>query len=51
VKAVEENDGEYHTFVDEHGKEIVLDRKETIARNELIFKRHKVSADWSEDLR
>jgi len=51
VKAVEENDGEYHVFVDEHGKEIVLDRGETIARNELILKRYKVSLDRSEDLR
>ncbi len=51
VKAVEENDGEYHVFIDEHGKEIVLDRGETGKRNELILKRYKVSADRSEDLR
>ncbi len=51
VKAVEENKGTYHIFVDEHGNKIVLDRKKADERRELILKKYKVSFDRSEDLK
>jgi len=51
VEAVEGNKGAYHVFVDERGKEIVLDRKKMDARNELILKRYQIPSDRSEDLR
>ena len=51
VEALEGNDGKYHVFIDELGKEIVLDKSQTDKRNELILKRYKVNFDMSEDLR
>jgi len=51
IAAVEGNSGAYHVFVDERGKEIVLDKKKTDARNELIVKRYQIPFDRSEDLR
>jgi hypothetical protein len=49
--AVEANTGPYHVFVDDHGKEIVLDRQKAAARGELILKRYKIDADRSPDLK
>jgi hypothetical protein len=49
--AVEVNTGSYHVFVDDHGKEIVLDRQKAAARGELILKRYKIDADRSPDLK
>jgi S1-C subfamily serine protease len=51
IAAVEGNKGVYHMFVDERGKEIVLDRKKMDIRNELILKRYQINSDRSEDLR
>jgi S1-C subfamily serine protease len=51
IAAVEGNTGAYHVFVDERGKEIVLDKKKMDARNELILKRYQIPFDRSEDLR
>ena len=51
IAAVEGNNGAYHVFIDERGKEIVLDKKTMDARNELILKRYQIPFDRSEDLR
>ena len=51
VKAVEENKGKYHIFVDEWGNKIVLDRKKADKRNELILRKYKVNSQRSEDLK
>lgn len=51
IAAVEEKSGAYHVFVDERGKEIVLDKKKMDARNELILKRYQIPSDRSEDLK
>ena len=51
VKAVEENKGTYHIFVDERGNKIVLDRKKADERRELILRKYKVNFDRSEDLK
>lgn len=51
VMAVESNEGKYHVFVDEQGKQIVLDKAKTAERNELILKKYKIPAGRSEDLK
>jgi S1-C subfamily serine protease len=51
VKAVEDNAGEYHVFVDSKGKQIVLDRKKTEERGTVILEKYKVGADRSGDLK
>jgi len=51
IAAVEGNNGAYHVFIDERGKEIVLDKKTMDARNELILKRYQIPFDRSQDLR
>lgn len=50
VRAVEDNVGEYHVFVDSKGKKIVLDRKKTDERGKLILDKYKVGEDRSGDL-
>ena len=50
-KAVEANNGKYHVFIEEHGKEIVLDKAKTAERNSLILNKYKVPSDRSEDLK
>jgi S1-C subfamily serine protease len=51
VAAVEGNTGPYHVFVDDRGKEIVLDRAKAGARQALILQRYKIDSDRSADLR
>jgi len=51
VSSVEQNEGKYHIFIDEHGKEIVLDKARTAERSDLILKKYKVPSDRSEDLK
>lgn len=51
AKAVEANNEKYHVFIDEHGKEIVLDKAKSAERNSLILNKYKVLSDRSEDLK
>ncbi len=51
VDAVESNTQPYHVFMNEHGKEIVLDREKAVQRHPLILKRYKIDSDRSEDLK
>jgi len=51
VKAVEMNNEKYHVFIDEHGKEIVLDKAGASERSSIILNNYKVPSDRSEDLK
>jgi hypothetical protein len=51
VKAVEMNNEKYHVFIDEHGKEIVLDKAGMAERSSIILNKYKVPSDRSEDLK
>jgi S1-C subfamily serine protease len=51
VRAVENNQGPYHTIVDEHGTHIVLERTKVADQSEILLKRYKIRSDRSEDLK
>jgi S1-C subfamily serine protease len=51
AKAVEMNNEKYHVFIDEHGKEIVLDKAGVAERSSIILKKYKVPSGRSEDLK
>ncbi|MBN2406950.1 MAG: trypsin-like peptidase domain-containing protein [Elusimicrobia bacterium] len=51
VDAVEQNQDEYHTFIDEEGFKIVLSREKAGSRTPEILDRYKISSDRSEDLK
>jgi len=51
VDAVEANTGTYHVFLDEWGRQIVLDRVKTEERSPGILERYMVSSDRSPDLK
>jgi S1-C subfamily serine protease len=51
VKAIEENKGRYHVFMDEWGNQIVLDRDKTEQAQKKILEKYKIDADRSADLK
>jgi len=50
VAAFVEHDGGYYVILDEHGYQIVLDKRKVDAQSESILQRYKISSDRSEDL-
>ena len=51
VKAVEENKGRFHVFVDVMGKQFILDKEKMEKRSKIILEKYKVGSDRSEDLK
>jgi len=51
VKAIEENKGRFHVFVDVMGKQFVLDREKMDERSKVILEKYKVGSDRSGDLK
>ena len=51
VKAVEENKGRFHVFVDVMGKQFILDKKKMDERSKIILEKYKVGSDRSGDLK
>ncbi len=51
VKAIENNDGEYHIIVDEWGNQIVLERNKVDETNGKVLRKYKIDSDKSEDLK
>ncbi|MCK4647199.1 MAG: hypothetical protein KAU46_13175, partial [Candidatus Aminicenantes bacterium] len=51
VKAVEENKGRFHVFVDVMGKQFVLDKEKMDKRSKIILEKYKVGSDRSGDLK
>lgn len=51
IKAVEENKGRFHVFVDVMGKQFILDREKMDERSKIILEKYKVGSDRSRDLK
>jgi hypothetical protein len=51
VRAIDCNDGKYHTIIDEDGNQIVLDRNKVDETNQIILNKYKISSGRSGDLK
>jgi S1-C subfamily serine protease len=51
VKAIEDNEGEYHVIMDEWGNQIVLERRKVAEAQAKILEKYRIDAERSVDLR